>query len=103
MEEVLDGACPEGWHLPSKDEWELNVYDGEGTAETFMDALDIEEFGYYWSGEWSDVNTQYWGSTNNGADEYYTPLFNGSSFELDPYWEASDGQRYGVRCIQNAE
>ena len=118
------GVCPEGWHLPSTDEWStlINNVGGEGVAgynlkatilwRTLSATSDLYAFsalpaGYHKTnktgGGLSDIEddatfwTATWASTQN-ADAVSMP---------DSYWAAYNGvsrekySAYSVRCIKN--
>ncbi len=59
----IQGVCPNGWHLPSKAEWEtlFNAVGGKSTAAKVLKAT---------SGWNSSVNAEGWSSSGNGTDAF---------------------------------
>lgn len=60
----VQGACPDGWHLPSDDEWkELEMYLGMSQSE----ADDLGWRGTDEGGKLKETGTTHWISPNTGA------------------------------------
>ena len=122
-------ACPSGWHLPSKEEWETLLEFAGGIRVAGKKLLNEMGFtgstpGYGWDGRFfSDpVDTDSWWSTteDNDEDAYifnigYTYLeedgsiadhdggsidVNGSS-GISPSPQNKNSMMYSVRCIQD--
>jgi uncharacterized protein (TIGR02145 family) len=80
--ETAKQACPAGWHLPSKTEWNvLSRFVGDGSVEgKFLKAKTG------WSNSWN--------SNGNGQDKYgFTALPGGGSFNGD-FSNAGSGGRW---------
>jgi uncharacterized protein (TIGR02145 family) len=117
----IQGVCPNGWHLPSKAEWEtlFNAAGGSSTAGTKLKSTS----GWNHSGEGSDAfgfsalpagprgdngiygsegdDAFFWSSTEYGNSSAYNMyLFYGRD---DVYlcYESSKRVGYSVRCIQD--
>ncbi len=65
----VQGVCPDGWHLPSDNEWqELEMYLG-------MSLEDIDVLGIYRGtdegGKLKETGTRHWKNPNNGATNEY--------------------------------
>jgi len=99
-------ACPKGWHLPSKEEWQtlLDFSSGDKTANEKFSALsggygysggdcegecggyhDVGEVGYWWSASEDEDWTAYFYDERNGVNNNI----------------GDKGNLYSVRCIQN--
>lgn len=103
-------ACPSGWHLPSKSEWEtlLTEVGGASTAELALKST------YDWSNKSGITNSSgfsaiptygydalFWSSTEfNGSDSYdlYLCDDHGDAAEI-LYHNKNKG--YSVRCLQD--
>jgi len=60
----VQGACPDGWHLPSDKEWkELEMYLGMTQQQVDSSGYRGEGFG----GKLKSTGTDYWGVPNKGA------------------------------------
>ena len=118
QEEALK-ACPEGWHLPSSDEWDEleefaaadvgseNVGNSLKAVETWTREIGWDQFGF------SGLASRYFGNVHICGGEHgvywtseqyeYRCLLNDRS-DLYSYWEAySVDWGMSVRCIQDAE
>ena len=119
----VQGVCPDGWHVPSKSEWEtlIAAVGGEDIAgrklkaKAFgvaqLDVINENAFGFwaYSAGERSDSGyfgsdgyiANFWSSTENGsADAYFVVLSCCSDFaELSYNGFKSYG--YSVRCVKD--
>ena len=116
---AANSACPVGWHLPSKDEWQALI-DSVGGIEVAGDAL----LGADWSGAGENADpyafhafpagyfgnltlqyqsnlVRYWSSTGyiTGTSAYYMGLSDGSArATLDRY---SVDHKLSVRCVRD--
>jgi uncharacterized protein (TIGR02145 family) len=119
-------ACPSGWHLPSKDEWDIliNYVGGEETAAAKLKAANgwrnkgdgssgngTDEFGFsalpggnrtndgeYWN--ISGCAGQWWSASEfNEVLVYFLPIYCG----YDDLWWADGGKTWwkSVRCLQD--
>jgi uncharacterized protein (TIGR02145 family) len=116
----IQGACPSGWHLPSKTEWEtlFTTVGGNSTAGKVLksasgwnnsgNGTDAFEFtvlpagGRYGSGNYSNEGKSaiFWSSTEfKDKDAYIVSLFYDGGAPYLSYAEKRYG--YSVRCIQN--
>lgn len=63
------GICPEGWHIPSQEEWNIL----EGTVDSFYEAGNEEWNKLYWRGNDNGKNlksSEGWIEEGNGTDLY---------------------------------
>ena len=122
---LVRGVCPEGWHLPSKAEWEtlFNAVGGESVAGTKLkstsgwysngngtDAFSFsalpagyssEDGGYYSEGHLA----RFWSSTEDGTEygsygAYLMELFYDDGGDADLYSDGKD-RAYSVRCLKD--
>ncbi len=119
---VIDSRniCPEGWHIPSRYEWETLIdylggesvaggklksftsweHNGNGTNESGFSALpagirNSNYENYIWLGE----NTYFWSSTSMGDYAYSFGLF---YFDSEIHTSTSGNlQGYSIRCIRD--
>jgi len=116
----LKGICPDGWHLPSKAEWD--IFDDAVEKVMLLDSSKTDSVGYvlksseYWFFDASGdklgfgglpivkgVLTYYWSSSEIGhLNSYVSDLnWSGSSFNS---WTQYGKSRYGsVRCTKDSE
>jgi len=116
------GICPEGWHLPTRSEWNtLTGYVG-GNAGKILKArsgewiddygLDIYGFGAlpggFLNGEFQKLNTEgdWWTSTENGARASYMKYMNAAGGVQEgsgTYLNGSGNktQLFSVRCVED--
>ena len=119
---VVRGVCPEGWHLPSYEEWETLLtavggkdiagkmlkstsgwnYGGDGTDAYGFSALPAG--GRYSRGVFRDAgsNAYFWSATQREDNSYYAYFmylyyYDGYAYLFDNY---KDNGR-SVRCLQN--
>jgi len=70
-------ACPEGWHLPSKEEWEKLAAFVEGDGSKLKTTVG-----------WED---DYWGVSGNGTDEYgFSAASSASGGQLSQMWASTE-------------
>ena len=114
--DIVQGVCPEGWHLPSDNEWQTLLTavnsaaklkantgwsnDGNGTDDY---GFAVKPAGYmsgwYYAGE--TENASFWTSTADGVTDGYRVLFSYESNDAE-VWYKDKGLGYSVRCIKNA-
>lgn len=117
-------ACPSGWHLPSKAEWEtlFTAVGGQSTASNVLkstsgwyvarNGTDVYGFSALPAGGRSDVGGYYnkgddayfWSSTeDNRYSAYYTTLYYDSDKGFDNAKFINDGKDYAfsVRCLKD--
>ena len=97
------GVCPEGWHLPSYEEWETLLYavGGKSTAGKMLKYID----------GWNEFQ----GKIGNGDDAYsfsvlaagyrdYYKMYGGVSYDNDGYstsfWISSISGGYEAHCVK---
>ncbi len=101
---TIRGVCPEGWHLPSKDEWKkLNAVPGP-VVDSWVG--DLESYGFstlaagkYYEGEFSSKGSDafFWSSSENYSFSYYYRLSGDNT-----YLSSDDkGNAFSVRCVKN--
>ena len=109
----IQGACPSGWHLPSKTEWETLLIFADYFAGRVLKAKvegGADNFGFsaFLAGNRDSTggygnkgsSTYFWCSTEDGSDyAYYTTLRSRDS----QAWEGHDKKYYGhsVRCVKD--
>ena len=112
-------ACPEGWHLPSKEEWDT-LFDAVGNSGQMLKSVSgwagngnngfcpfgfsVLPAGYYYYG--SDFygagrNGLYWSSTE---DSSYSAYFKSFYYDDAGVYESYDykGNGFSVRCLRNS-
>ena len=114
--DTVQGICPEGWHLPSDNEWQTLLTavnsaaklkantgwsnDGNGTDDY---GFAVKPAGYmsgwYYTGEME--NASFWTSTADGVNDGYRVLFSYESNDAE-VWYKDKGLGYSVRCVKNA-
>ena len=84
----IQGVCPDGWHLPSKSEWEVLI--------SYLGGVDVA------GGKMKEIGTIHWNSPNTGATNIsgftalpsgYRSFYDGSFGSLGTmayYWTTSD-------------
>ena len=87
---LVQGACPEGWALPTTREWNYLKEHLKDTSAFF--ANPTGEWGYNWK---DDDISRFWTSTEANADGAYEFYYN-YVFSDQPY---SKSMGYGVRCV----
>ena len=116
---VVQGACPNGWHLPSSDEWSVLFTEvgGQGSAAKYLKSMmkwngtDSVGFavlpagfssqnGYSFSSEGGDA--YFWTATGldyNGDEAYFVHMEHSNSYVFLYSVEKSNG--YSVRCVED--
>jgi len=98
----IQGACPEGWHLPSDAEWK--------EMEMFLGISQAEADGTSWrgtdeGGKLKEAGFSHWNNPNTGADNSsgFTALSGGCRFDNGSYlnmgnyayfWSSTEGSSY---------
>ena len=98
--------CPEGWHLPSKKEFEtlLNYYDAQYLSFIKNDGFNgkLGGYGYYYGDKFGNISLQgyYWTSTTiNGNGAWCIKLEEKTkSVKLVDF---PQDMEFSVRCIKN--
>ena len=130
VSEPVRGICPEGWHLPSKEEWSVlfEAVGGEDVAGTKLKSTsgwDYDDHGgrigngtdessfsvlpagfrygvgnYYYAGERAD----FWSSTERSSGNAYRWYFHyGNESVLLNYYDDFKDFGYSVRCLKDSE
>jgi len=108
------GVCPEGWHLPSMDEWDelgdnatvLKATTGWNTGSGYIPGTNTSGFsalpgGFGGSGVFFDAGSYgyWWSSTEYGGNYAY---FRGMYYCANAYWGSGDKSiLLSVRCVQD--
>ena len=118
--ETAKAACPDGWHLPSKAEWETLIAEvgGLGNADKALAATSWggkDTYGFsatatgrnivaYSRNNFKDANAAFfWSSTTSNVYAYYLTLGGASaSLRADEAGYQFDAGM-AVRCVQNAD
>ena len=113
------GLCPNGWHVPSNEEWTTMTDDLGGASEVGGElrssygwpengnGSNLSGFsglpgGYrYWSGSFSDAGNfgSWWSSTPAGSSAWFRYLLPASTQVYGPAWDKRYG--YSVRCLKD--
>jgi len=107
--EKARGLCPQGWHIPSVDEWQklLDFY-GLETAKSELELSGSSDFRMFYAGQRSNVGrsetlgtvANFWTSTKSAGDNAMA-----FSFQKDQahYFKINLAQNYwfSVRCIKD--
>lgn len=118
LPEVVQGVCPDGWHLPTSDEWSVLFTEvgGQGSAAKYLksmmkwDGTDSVGFsvlpagsstqnGYRFSSEGRDA--YFWTATEiyDGNDAYFVHMETSNSYVFLYSVEKTNG--YSVRCVED--
>ncbi|SHK67781.1 fibrobacter succinogenes major paralogous domain-containing protein [Fibrobacter sp. UWEL] len=101
---LVRGVCPEGWHLPSKDEWNtlFDVFGGLGDIdESDLIGFSVLHAGHYYSGgdKFLGVGEYafFWSSTELDSETvYYYVFLGGSEVSFSKNYSG-----YSVRCLKD--
>jgi uncharacterized protein (TIGR02145 family) len=112
----VQGICPNGWHLPSKNEWQLLIdeYDDGNSANSFEEVynaliqngnsgFEVLLGGYaIWGNVFQDegVRTQFW-SASGGTWDVPDIFLLGSSTQSVTFSDAVSSELLYCRCVQN--
>ena len=123
--DVVQGICPEGWHLPSRTEWE-KLFDAVGGAETAVTVLRSKE-GWQISNKGTDnygftvlpggeyivaadgvpysdyyymsIDASFWMSNSDEKSSAYGIVLNADKITMNRSYSKDD--RFSVRCIKD--
>ena len=103
LSKEAQGICPDGWHVPSDDEWTLlidNISTSENEIPNIKDALDLSYGGFY-NNSYNGLNNSvsFWTSTQTN-DNAWKRYFNKSLSKAFRYHEKKSNA-ISVRCIKN--
>ena len=115
---VVQGACPNGWHLPTSDEWSVLFTEvgGQGSAAKYLKSMmkwngtdsvgfsvlpagSSTQNGYRFSSEGRDA--YFWTATEiyDGNDAYFVHMETSNSYVFLYSVEKTNG--YSVRCVED--
>lgn len=118
LPEVVQGVCPDGWHLPTSDEWSVLFTEvgGQGTAAKYLKSMmkwngtdsvgfavlpagSSSQNGYSFSSEGRDA--YFWTATEiyDGNDAYFVHMETSNSYVFMYSVEKTNG--YSVRCVED--
>ncbi|MCQ2109538.1 MAG: fibrobacter succinogenes major paralogous domain-containing protein [Fibrobacter sp.] len=113
---TVRGVCPEGWHLPSRAEFNtlMNSVGGSGVAATKLKSTDgwrngngTDDYGfsalpagYYYSGGFSSVGSYaaFWSATDDDSSNANNCYLNASRADLYYNYKVYG---FGIRCLQD--
>ena len=119
----IRGVCPQGWHVPSRDEWET-LFAALGGFSTASSKL-ISTSGWYLNGNGTDAyafsalpaghrgcdgnyhvygsGAYFWSSSESDGEFDYEAYYVGLYREGDggSFWYADKRHAFSVRCIKN--
>ena len=122
LKESSRGVCPEGWHLPSKGEWEqlFTIVGGNVNAAKVLrtaDEIGTDEYGFnaYIPGTYAEgfgfgnspgiIDAEYWTSTPTPVQTYYDPDFRSTYLRFssgNTGFHSDDlGFAIAVRCVKD--
>ncbi len=114
------GVCPEGWHIPSRDEWNVlfSAVGGRSTAAPKLKATDgwaedgngTDDYGFSAvpTGFWEDPDrfggagesTKFWASTEDNGYNAWDAQLGFFSFVVE-FWPGSKKYGAAVRCVKD--
>jgi len=119
LPEVVQGACPNGWHLPTSDEWSVLFTEvgGQGSAAKYLKSMmkwngtdsvgfavlpagSSSQNGYSFSSEGRDA--YFWTATGldfDGDGAYFVHMEHSNSYVFLYSVEKTNG--YSVRCVED--
>ena len=107
--EKARGRCPQGWHIPSANEWQQLVdFYGAEQARNHLDVDGDSDFRMFYAGQRSTAGrsemmnlvANFWTSTKSTGDNAYEFSFQKSQ---DSFFKINLSQTYGfsVRCVKD--
>ena len=112
--ESSEGICPEGWHLPSRYEWEklFSAVGGKAKAITVLrtaDYIGTDDYGFNIIKEGGDLDDEYstttfWTSTNYGTTQAYLifEMYDDEKKLTAPWFQNTDEEvAKPVRCVMD--
>jgi uncharacterized protein (TIGR02145 family) len=107
--EKAQGICPQGWHIPTNEEWEeLFSFLGDENARAELEPDGSSDFRLLFAGQRSSKGTyEYMGTVTNFWSSSRPSGTNAWSYSFqagkDQIWKLTLGQSYriSVRCIKN--
>jgi uncharacterized protein (TIGR02145 family) len=116
-EETVQGACPDGWHLPSNEEWQiLKDFVGFTTAGKKLKAVNgwdnngngMDDYGFAalpggrYNNGFSEIGTEgnWWTSTEHNVSSSQRRRL---SYDMDFLYETNHNKAFmfSIRCVQN--
>jgi len=117
-ETAMNGICPSGWHLPSKEEWELiaNIgKHGEGTKlkaksgwanyDDGRDGNGTDDYGFAALPAGKDFSWQsyLWTATEHSDNSLAYHIFLGNYTHLAEYGSSGKTALRSIRCVKNKD
>lgn len=114
--ETAKEACPDGWHLPSRMEWNDLIrtagYAGRLRSAKWSNGADDFEFaalpgGYLFSSGLMGSNFHktgeagYWWTSTDDGDGTAIGKYMGADYDDIPEWSQRKTQGFSVRCVQD--
>ena len=114
VEEFPRGACPEGWHLPSRYEWEKLFIAVGGKVKALRvlrtaDYIGTDDYGFNIIKEGGDLENEYssvffWTSTNYDNTLAYLifQMYDDENLLTSPWFQNTDGEdAMSIRCVMD--
>ncbi len=104
--ESSQGICPNGWHVPSEEEWMMlidNISTADKEIPNIKKSLDLSYAGFY-NGNYNgfDVSASFWSSSSQSANNAWKIYFHKSLSRAFRYHEIKTNA-ISVRCIKNSD
>lgn len=93
----VQGACPDGWHLPDINEWNVLRF---AVNRGNVDSLNARGFNYPKKREHFWSKGDFWSATRHNINTSYTAYIDDSFFRIDSK-KLEFGATLPVRCIKN--
>ncbi|MBR3072807.1 MAG: fibrobacter succinogenes major paralogous domain-containing protein [Fibrobacter sp.] len=120
LTDTVQGVCPAGWHMPSKNEWEslFGAVGGQGAAGKVLKSQrgwydndnGTDAFGFtalpagyrHYGGDFvrDGYTTDFWSSTEASGDNAYYISLN-YSFNIANLYTGQRNYGYSVRCVKD--
>jgi uncharacterized protein (TIGR02145 family) len=103
-EESSQGICPDGWHIPSNDDWSILI-DNISTADReiidIKETLELNYAGFY-NNSYNGINNSvsFWSSTSQSNDNAWKIYFHKSLSKAFHYHERKTNA-ISIRCIKD--